>query len=120
MFFWIPAVDAKVRTLPDGQSAEVFAVTGGVMKLNVRTSVVCTLPVTAMLKVTMVTVSLSDDTVVLPAIFLPVTVIPFVTPSAGDAPEKVSVFPADALGVAVIGPFPALNVTGVVTVPAMA
>ena len=85
--------------------------------MNVRTSVFCTLPVTAELRVTVVVVALVS-TVVSPAIFVPLTVIFGAIPSFEDAPENVSVVPPAifALGVAVIGEFPELNVIWVAVV----
>src|ERR1700730_14328765 len=75
------------------------------------------LPVTAALKVTVVVVALVCTVVPL-AILVPSTVIPLVIPSAEDAPEKVSVVPAPifALGVALIGEVPELNVIWVAVV----
>lgn len=85
--------------------------------MKVSTSVVATLPVMAVLRVTVVVVALVSTVVPL-AIFVPSNVIPWAIPSVADAPENVSVVPdlISALGVAVIGEFPELNVIGVVVV----
>jgi len=112
-----PPVLAKVRTVPDGQSALVISTTFEIGALNVRTSVVATAPVVAALKETVVVVTL-EITVVPGAIFVPLTFIPATIPSVMGVPSKISVIPVAAftLGDAVRGEPAELNVITVAVV----